>query len=90
MSICWVKLCPEAFVTPISIMVSLMWKNTDSKNGVYKCLLKAFSYCCQDLLGLYFNSSFIWKVLFKNIYTQKTPIFKVGFVMGKFPFQNGI
>ena len=66
MSICWVKLCPDAFVTPIFIMVSLMGKNTSNQNGIYKCLLKAFSYCCQEILGLYFNPSFIWKVLFKN------------------------
>ena len=66
MSICWVKLCPEVFVTPIFIMESLMGKNTSNQNGIYKCLLKAFSYCCQEIFGLYFNPSFSWKVLFKN------------------------
>ena len=66
MSICWVKLCPEVFVTPIFIMESLMGKNTSNQNGIYKCLLKAFSYCYQEILGLYFNPLFIWKVLFKS------------------------
>ena len=63
MSICWVKLCPEVFVTPIFIMESLMGKNTSNQNGIYKCLLKAFSYCCQEILGLLL---FILKNLFKN------------------------